>query len=301
MILEALQWANNKLKKTGIDSSMLDAEILLSEVLAVKKTWLFMHSSRQLRSHQEEKFVELINRRSKREPLAYITQTKAFYLKTFHVSPDVLIPRPATETLVELAIKELKDKDKSKTLYCDIGTGSGAIAISIADETKVPVIATDLHLEALSIAKQNVEKHDLKSLVDLKQGNLLIPVINMFEQIHQDPTVVTSQSFPIKHLILCANLPYIPLRKEDTLQPEVQFEPKTALLASENGLSLYKQLLIQTKRFRSLLPKKISLFFEIEPYQATEISNIISKTFPSAQIDLFNDMQKNIRIARIRI
>ena len=182
-ILEALQWANNKLKKVGIESPMLDAELLLASVLDVPKSWLFGHIADNLKPHQEEKFFMLIDRRLKHEPVAYLINKKGFYGRDFFVDPSVLIPRPATETMIEHALDAFAKCDREKTLFVDIGTGSGAIAITLAAETQTPVLAIDSDQSALVTARRNAQSISVEEHIDFQHGSLLEPLITLFETI----------------------------------------------------------------------------------------------------------------------
>ena len=286
-VMEALKSANEQLKHDDIAtaSPMLDAEVLLSEVLAEPKAWLFSHFAFTLQKYQREKFEQYIRRRRSGEPVAYITGHKEFYQRDFFVSPSVLIPRPATETLIEVAIGRAKDLSINDTVFADIGTGSGAIAITLAAETKIPVIAVDISPEALEIAKKNATTHQVQALLDFRQGNLLEPLVKIFEKIKKTPTEVD-----IKNLIICANLPYLSDAQMETLQTETQHEPILALKGGVDGLNAYWQLIRDLRKFRYLFPKNLNLILEIEPAQKDKLFTIISHDFPFTKPAIVNDM-----------
>jgi release factor glutamine methyltransferase len=298
--MEALQWANNKLKKAGIDSPMLDAEILLSTTLDVKKAWLFSHFSDKIRTHQEEQFSLLVDRRVSREPIAYILGRKDFFSRTFTTDPSVLIPRPATESLVEKAIELTKESDPDRTLLVDIGTGSGAIAITLAAETKQHVIAIDIDQGALNIAKQNAQVHNVESSIDFQHGSILEPIIRLFTTLHRTGANHVSNIYPFETLIIAANLPYLTIAQMEDLQPEVTFEPTLALTAGTDGLDAYKELFKQLKAHRRVLPRAIHVLMEIDPEQEHKIKRMIESFFPEISVEILKDLQGNKRIAYMK-
>lgn len=298
-VLEALNRANEKLKKTSIESSMLDAQVLLAHLLNVKKSWLFSHFNEELKPHHEEQFAVAIDRRMKHEPVAYIIENKPFYGRTFFVNRDVLIPRPATETLIEEALACTKQDEPEKTLVCDIGTGSGAIAITLALETSLPVIATDLSLNALDVAKRNAATLQATD-IDFRQGNLLDPIISVFESIRasQDPQV--SSVYPFKHLLICANLPYLSQFQMEHLDADVCFEPTSALAAGPDGLDAYYQLFKQLARHRDLFPRHVSVLIEIDPAQKQKAVDLITHNFPTSHPVVIPDLQGLDRIIQVQ-
>lgn len=295
-ILEALQWANNKLKKTGIESPMLDAELLLAAVLDVPKSWLFGHIADELKSHQEEKFFVLVDRRLKHEPVAYLTNKKSFYGRDFFVDPSVLIPRPATETMIDHALEVFSKCDREKTLFVDIGTGSGAIAVTLAAETQSPVLAIDVEQSALIVAKRNAQSISVEEHIDFQHGSLLEPLIALFEKIRTSGNPNVSSVYPFKDLIVCANLPYLTTSQMDILDPDVRFEPVRALVAGVDGLDAYFELFRQLKKHREILPRHITTLIEIDPDQTNRSIKLIKHNFPEAIVRTEKDMQKNDRI-----
>ncbi len=295
--MEALQWANDVLKRqtditNRLESPMLDAEVLLSAALEVNKTWLFTHLDYELTAHQSERYRESVNRRATHEPVAYIVGTREFYKRDFAVNRFVLIPRPATEVLVEHALQISSsiispissDSKISSVLFADIGTGSGAIAITLASESKLPVIATDISKQALVVAKTNAQKHHVEELVDFQYGNLADPVIKIFKSIGAQK--------PFQHLILCANLPYLSDKQVDTGQHDVRdFEPREALVAGHDGLDAYWNLFRQLKQNRFVLPDRVTTLIEIDPSQNLSIQNLIRHAFPHSTPQITNDLE----------
>lgn len=300
-VMEALRWANNKLKKTGVDSPMLDAEILLAHVLDVPKSWLFAHFADELKSHQIENFHLLIARRIKHEPIAYIIKKKPFYGRNFFVDSSVLIPRPATETLITEALNHFSALDPELTIAADIGTGSGAIAITIAKETGIPVIATDIDKNSLLVTKKNILSHNVEKQVDIQHGNLLEPITKLFKTIHSSGNPNISSVYPFKNLLICANLPYLPTNKIDTLPKDTRYEPIVALVSGVDGLDAYWELFRQIKTHRDLLPRHIKVFIEIDPEQTKKTSNLITHNFPEASPVVTKDLQGLDRIISVEL
>jgi release factor glutamine methyltransferase len=290
-IMEALQWANNKLKKIGIDSPMLDAEILLADTLNTSKSWLFSHFNDKLKTHQQEKFHELVDRRVSREPIAYILGKKEFYGREFIVNSFVLIPRPETETMIEHALELLSDSDPNRTLICDIGTGSGAIAETIAAETKLPIIATDIDPQALGVAKQNAKLTNTEENIDFQHGNLAEPLIRIFKTIRGQTDVQTSWEYPFNFLLITANLPYLPESRMESVEPEVsKYEPRIALTSGADGLNAYWELFRQLHSHRDILPRKLIVLIEIDPEQRIPAEKLILHSFPQAKLRTKKDL-----------
>lgn len=275
---------------------MLDAELLLASVLDVPKSWLFGHIADELKPHQEEKFLMLIDRRLKHEPVAYLTGKKAFYGRDFFVDPSVLIPRPATEAMIEHALEKFTTCDPEKTLFVDVGTGSGAIAVTLAAETQSPVLAIDIDHAALIIAKRNAETYSVDEHIDFHEGSILDPLIHLFQKIRASGNVNISSVFPFKDVIICANLPYLTTAQMDHLDLDVRFEPVRALIAGVDGLNAYWDLFRQLKKNRDLLPRHITVLIEIDPEQSERAKQLIQHDFPEAPIRIEKDLQNNERI-----
>ena len=301
-IMEALQWANNKLKKAGVESPMLDAEILLAHTLGQSKAWLFSHFNDKLKTHHNERFHELIDRRAQREPVAYLTGKRAFYGRDFQVNAMVLIPRPETETMVDAALHTLEDHDPEKTLICDIGTGSGALAVTLAAETSLPVIAIDVDKQALAVAQRNAQDLGTADNIDFQHGSLAEPLIRIFKTIRGQRKVKTSSVYPFKHLLITANLPYLPEGRLDSTEPEVHaFEPHLALIAGRDGLDAYFDLFRQLRDNRHVLPRRLTVLIEIDPEQRRGAEKLITHSFPTATVSVHKDLQKLDRIIEVEL
>lgn len=291
-IMEALKWASEKLRnelKNASDSSMLDAQVLLASVLDAPTSWLFTHFDRELKENEVDAFCQTIKRRLKNEPVAYITGEKEFYKRKFFVNPYTLIPRPATEILVEAAIKTASDD----IMFVDIGTGSGAIAVSLAAETGRPVIATDISREALAVARRNAESHGVNELIDFRQGDLLEPLIKIFKAIKKTNASAAD-------LIICANLPYLTTKQWENTAPDIRlYEPKTALEAGPDGLNLYWRLIRDLKQNRLLFPARLTILLEIDPDQKQKIASLIKREFPTADLVVLRDLEGKERVVII--
>ncbi len=217
------QWlhdAADQLKQTGIQSYRLDAEILLANALERERVYVHAHGQDELAEQQRTIADALLQRRRQRIPIAYILGHKEFYGRDFSVSSDVLIPRPETESIIEL-IEGLAVPEGAA--IADIGTGSGAIAITLAlNNPARHVTAIDVSERALAVARSNAKR--LHAEVTFVQGDLLVPL-----------TAPTD--------VIVANLPYVDPEWERS--PETDFEPELALFANNHGLALIEKLLSQ--------------------------------------------------------
>ncbi len=285
-ILAALEQGADTLKRVweGVyfdapPHAKFDAQVLLCAVLKKPAAYLFAHGSDVITEEQCTLFETYITRRAKHEPVALILNTKAFYGRDFIVSPDTLIPRPETELLIETVLPCIS----ANTLIVDIGTGSGAIGITLALESQAPVIAIDISTGALRIAEQNAALLCASDRISFLQGNLLLPFFPVFAK--------WPESFPVDHLLLCANLPYLTTHQWEALNANVKnFEPKTALVGGYTGLELYDELLMQLKAKCFVLPQNITLACEIDPAQKEKLPKIIRAHFPFAEVNVINDL-----------
>lgn len=289
-IFEALTWAANKLKASepehvfGARNSKLDAQILLAACLKKNTAYLFAHGEEALSIDVSDQFMRLVERRARHEPVAYLLGEKDFYRRSFSVSPATLIPRPETELLVDLVRQEIDNN----CLVIDVGTGSGAIAITLAAETGAETIAIDQSHEALKIAHQNAKTHEVADKIAFLEGNLMKPFFENYSN-------WTPQAKPHTFLI-AANLPYLTGRQWESLDPDVKnYEPQTALVGGLDGLELYDELLMQLAARRKDLPEQVKIFFEIDPSQASAVSALIRHYFREANVNSVKDLSGNWR------
>jgi len=272
LIKEALNFGQNKLEDKLLKTALLDTEILLTLSINKPKEYLFTYPENKLTSSQFKKFQGLLKRRLKGEPIAYIKNSKEFYGLNFYVNDNVLIPRPETETIIDEVKNYLKTSGHKVKLIADIGTGSGAIAVTLAKIfPQINIIATDISEKALSVAKKNTKKNKVK--IKFFKGNLLEPIKKQ------------------KVDIICANLPYLDNNYLKKLPKNIilslRYEPRLALKAGSDGFDLYRKLFTQINKFK-ILPK--FAIFEIDNNQ-TAIGKILAKKyFPQAEIKIKKDL-----------
>ena len=279
-VKETLNVASEELMKIGSLDARLEAEVLLRHVLKIDRATMFRDLDEDVSIEDSGNIASLVKRRTQREPLAYITGAKEFYGLPFVVSEDVLIPRQETELLVDTAIVQAKSLDKSQISIVDVGTGSGAIAVSLA--LNIPtssVIAVDISESALTIADDNRRAHGLYSRIKLRRGNLLEPIVEKID-------------------ILVSNPPYIRSDKLTSLQEEVLQEPMVALDGGYDGLELIKKLLFQAV---DKMSNPGVILFEIDSDQAAEAVKLSQQYFPSAITTVLKDLSNNERAVLLEI
>jgi len=242
------------LRHAGIPTASLDADVLLTDVLGISKETLYAHPDTEMSHGPMRRFRELIERRARGEPVAYLRGFKEFYGLRFAVDPRVLIPRPETETLVDAARDLIRGRALS---IADVGTGSGAIAIAVAaHEPSVRVIATDISEDALAVARANAAANGVADRVDFRQGDLFAPLDRPVD-------------------VVLANLPYL---RDDSLEQLVgdrtslAFEPKLAVTAGKDGLELIWRAATDLSR---VLGPTGSAFFEVDPPLADQVSALL--------------------------
>lgn len=277
----ALRWATECLHSSGVDSPRLDAEILLAHALQVDRSYLLAHPERTLNAAERARYHQFITRRAQHEPVAYLVGHQEFYGLDFFVSPAVLIPRPETELLVEAAIALGRASQRRPWLAADVGTGSGAIAVSLAvNVPHVRVYATDISTEALAVAKENCRRHGVSERVILLGGHLLVPLPE-----------------PVDCLV--ANLPYVSYEEWESLPVGiVAYEPRLALDGGVHGLERISDLLASAEPY--LRPGGVILL-EIGATQGTAVVGLAEKCFPQAQVDLLRDYAGLDRVVRIQM
>ena len=226
-ILKVLDWTTERFTSEGIASPRVDAEVLLAHCLATERIQLYAHFDQPLQEHELVNFRAMVKRRIGREPVAYIIGYKEFWSLALEVDREVLIPRPETELLVELALERLDGEGQDRTVV-DVGTGSGAVALALKKERPcAAVFATDLSKGALAVARRNMEKLGLE--LELLRGDLLEPL----------PPEVRPD-------LLVSNPPYVTDGELKGLEPEVRdWEPRGALTAGADGLAIIRRLSTQ--------------------------------------------------------
>lgn len=275
-IKEMLEWTTRYFASKGIDNPRLEAEVILAHVLQKDRVYLYANYELPVNSVEREQYRYLIKRRINFEPTAYLTGYKEFMSLKFMVSPAVLIPRPDTELLVEKAIEV--GKNISRPRICDVGTGSGAIAVSLAHYLpEAGVHASDISFEALKIAQYNAQSTAVE--VHFHQGDLLEGL---------------TDEGPFD--IITANLPYIPEDEYVLLATEVKdYEPSIALKVKGDGLDLYRRLLPQALK---MLNPGGHLLIEIAWNQGQKAVSIASEYF--LHIEILQDMAGRDRVLMAR-
>lgn len=256
-IKSLLAWTTDFLKSKEIDGAKREAELLLAHVLNCKRVELFVRYGEQPSEVERAKFRELIHRRVAGCPVAYLVGSREFYLLNFEVTPDVLIPRPDTETLVLEALQRLKPLTAPDVL--DIGTGSGCIAISLAHQKKdARVIAIDISAAALEVTKRNAAKHEVAERITFLQGDLFAPL----------PAESTFD-------LIVSNPPYIAEHEFAELSTDVRdHEPHLALNGGPDGLAFYRRIAKEAGRF---LKPGGSLLLEIGYTQDEAVRGLLAE------------------------
>lgn len=253
-VAEVLRTATTRLADGGIDSPRLDAEVLLAHVLNCRRLSLYIDAEKILSLEKILRFDQLITRRLKKIPVAYLTGTREFMGLSFAVNEHVLIPRPDTEILTEGVGKFLRGLGKAVT-FVDLGTGSGAICISILKFVKAArAAAVDISAEALTVAKFNAQKFHVDDRLEFFQGDMFAPLAGkIFNAIVSNP-------------------PYIPTGELETLQAEVTREPRLALDGGADGLNFYRRIITDAPKF---LVAGGLLAFEVGINQADAVKNLL--------------------------
>ncbi len=331
---EAISEITQRLRKVS-DTPELDAQVLLAHILERPRSWLLAHPEADLSPARQAALMEAVSRLEGGEPLPYVLGHWEFYGLDFIVTPDVLIPRPETELLVEHAIGWLQ-AHPGRRQAADIGTGSGCIAVSLAYHVPdLHLLATDISLAALDVASQNARKHSVANRIEFVCYDLL-PIRESFPHPYagernakinredaenaknsfiKKPSRVSSlrgsfsdhPSSVVRHPssvlrrpsfdLLCANLPYIPASTLQSL-PIHGREPALALDGGVDGLDLIRRLL-------AMLPEVIApggiCLLEIEASQGSAVLSLAKAAFPGAKIILHQDLPGKDRLVRIEL
>jgi release factor glutamine methyltransferase len=270
---QALAAARRRLQKAGIEEAPLEGEVLLRHVLNVSRAALFATTEATMTPAQEKALDGLLERRLNGEPSAYITGVREFYGLEFQVDSRVLIPRPESELLVEKAISLARDNNVAT--IADIGTGSGAIAVSLAVNLPgVTVYAADISAAALEVARVNAHRYGVEKQITFLRGHLLEPLPGPVD-------------------IIVANLPYV--RRAD-LSPKG--EPVQALDGGKDGLDLIRMLF---ERADKKLRDGGFILIEVGQGQAGAAAGLLSEAFPSSQVETDRDLAGIERVLTLRL
>ena len=284
-VRQAVLWGVRVLGQHGCDSPRLDAELLLAHAMGLTRARLLAQFDRELSPAELARYRQLIERRRAHEPVAYIVGHQEFYGLDFYVDRRVLIPRPETELLVERAIKLAGEVgDRGYGLYpltlADVGTGSGAIAVSLAVHLpQATIYALDSSAEALEVAARNVRRHGIEGRVHLLRGDLLSPL----------PEPVD---------LIVANLPYVSEAELAELPPQIRrYEPLSALDGGPDGLRHIRRLLAQAGGY---LRPQGAILLEIGATQGAEVIELARRYFPMASIEVVKDYAGLDRVVIVR-
>lgn len=275
-IIKMIKWSQDFFSKHNIENPRLDAEILLSYVMKMQRFYLYVNFEKEMNEKQLADYKTLIKQRVNHVPVAYLVGYKHFMNIQLDVSPDVLIPRPDTETLVDEVLQRLK-KMLGNLKIADIGTGSGAIAISIAKmNSNVTVDAVDISEKAIEIAKNNAVKNEVSDKITFHVGNL-------FQSLNGQ-----------KFNAIVSNPPYIPSDVIDTLQLEVsKHEPRLALDGGTDGLNFYRRLIDESPEY---LIEDGFLAVEIGYDQAQSVKQLFEANKRFNDIKVIKDLSHNDRV-----
>ncbi len=298
---QVVQGTHHTLEAFGIPDARLEAEVMVMNVMGMPRQELFASQETEVSARQEQELARIIERRRKREPLAYILGYKEFYGINLLVNPNVLIPRPETESLVEHALfMALMGMETPELVIADVGTGTGAIAINLAIHLPAArIYAIDNEDGVLDVASYNIRAHNVAERITLLKGDLLEPL----------PEPVD---------LIVANLPYVPTDRIPTLQPEIQREPRPALDGGPNGLDAIERLLHQAAG--SLTPgapgteldtnpapaaEKLKehgiILLELDPEQVAPVEQLTRRLFPGAETSVERDLAQLDRMFVINL
>jgi release factor glutamine methyltransferase len=273
---DVIRRTQDALDAAGIDDARLEAEVMLINVLQMPRHRIYAYQEQELTPRQEELLAQLVERRLKREPLAYMLGHKEFYGLDLAVKQGVLIPRPETELLVEQTLfLAMMHMEAGELVIAEPGTGSGAVSINLAIHLPMArIYATELYSEALKVAEYNIVRHNVADRVTLLQGDLLDPVDEAVD-------------------VIVGNLPYVPTDVIPTLQPEIQWEPRESLDGGPDGMDIIRRLLHQAQ---DKLKQNGVIILEIDPQQVQPLEGLSRRLFPGASVSVEQDLARLDRI-----
>ena len=283
-IAETILQGANRLREAGVPEARREAGSLLGYVLARDRSFIVTHAEDAVGEEHAGRFRQCVERRAEGEPLQYITANQEFFGLDFEVTKDVLIPRPETELLIDVALR-LFSEPGAAPFICDVGTGSGCIAITLMQRLpQARAVAIDISPDALAVARRNAERHLVSERIDF---------------IHSDcfAALTLSESRASFNLIV-SNPPYIEEGAIADLQREVRdFEPRSALAGGEDGLDIIRRLLLETPGF---LKRGGYFLFEIGFNQAAAIERLIDPRIWKLR-DIHKDLQGIARTVALQL
>jgi len=280
-IREALRRGSRMLADVRSEEATLEAELLLAHALNTDRTHLYQRLRDQLAPQAESVFDALLQRRLAHEPTAYILGHKEFYGLEFEVTPDAIIPRSETETLVELVLDRARSASARGMRIADIGVGCGAIAVALAvNLSEAEIIAIDISPWALALARRNAQRHTVADRIRLLEGDLLEPL-----------------DAPVD--VIVANLPYVRSGDFEAAPPEInEHEPRLGLDGGPDGLRLIERMLRDAP---PCLKSGGALFAEISEEQGKGALSLARESFPEARIEVKRDLSGLDRVLAVRL
>lgn len=281
-LIEVLRLSTDYLAQHGSTSPRLDAELLLAHALEVRRLDLYLLHDRPLREAELGAARELIRRRASGEPVAYITGVREFYNRAFAVTPAVLIPRPETETLVEVAMRRVRElSDGGEPAVADLGTGSGCIAVTLAAEIAgLRVTAIDTSSAALDVARSNAVTFAVDQRVMFIEGDWARPLTESFDLVVSNPPYVTTEELAV------------------TARDVRDFEPLLALDGGSDGLDAYRSVVAS---LAGRVRPGATLLLEIDPRRAALVADVVRSAFAGARISFHEDLTRRDRVLEARL
>ena len=289
-VRSALKQGISQLRAARVPSHTLAAELLLMHSLGRDRTWLYSHPESAIDDDAAKNYLALIGRRAAGEPTQYLTGKQEFWGLEFEVNPSVLIPRPETEHVIEVALDRLGPRGLKKNLLtgianpslriADVGTGSGCIAIALARELPhAQIVATDISTAALEVARRNAARHAVADRIQFIETDLL-------EKVFHESQVTSHQSRLFD--LLVSNPPYIARDEAETLPREVRdHEPSEALFAAAAGTEIYRRLIEQA---RSILQPGGHIVLELGYNSAPHVLQLLTQENGWTDVRVTNDL-----------
>jgi release factor glutamine methyltransferase len=278
-LLEVVRLSTTFLAEHGSTSARLDAELLVAHALQLRRIDLYLQFDRPLRDDELESMREMVRRRGHGEPVAYITGAREFYGREFGITRDVLIPRPETETLVQVALDHVRvvADGRSVLRVADLGTGSGCIAVTLVCELPdIRLTATDVSGAALEVARANASRHGVSERITFVETSWADAVDGPIDIVVSNPPYVT------------------PDELADTERDVRAFEPEVSLLGGEDGLQAYRALL---ESIRDRMKAESALFVEVDPRRGEAVLELMQATLPGSSTALHADLTGRARVA----
>ena len=277
-IREMVNYGSKQLAMGGAGSPRLDAELILARVIGRDRLFLYTNPDHRINTGERDEYLALIAERIRGKPVSYITGTREFMGLDFKVDPSVLIPRPETETLVEAVLERLGGPVKEEITALDLGTGSGAIAVSLARyHGGIRVKAVDISQKALEAAAANAKKHGVEDRVEFLKGDLFSPF----------------KGTGIRFDVIVSNPPYISRDGMAGLQREVRFEPKDALYGGPGGLCFFKKIVFDAPLYSNT---GALLAVETACDKAQAVRDIFEKSDAYTDISVLKDLAGRDRV-----